>query len=233
MQSRLNNERGDTFMVMMTTLNMLLLAFFIVLNALSVPSKENEKKALGSILGTFGILSAGMTPGENSGDLLTPPSSEISTEKPRLKDLLANLERFTKVHKLGGDVSVQKGQLGVKLLMTSKILFEDGNAILTDEGIEMIKKIALVASEMEGEMNISGYTEAGSYRYGPYPNDWNLSWARAGSVVRIVLDTKLVDPARLSISGYGSTRPLMGGGTPAREHFNDRVAINIEHKEVF
>ncbi len=226
----IQNQRGDTFMVMMTTLNMLLLAFFIVLNAISVPSDENKKQALGSLLGTFGILSAGMTPTASTGASMMPPSSEMTDGEATVNELLENLERFSKEHKLEKDTNVMKGKKGINIYMTSKALFEQGNAILTADAKELLGQIAMVLDEIEGKVNIVGHTERESYLAGPYPDNWTLSWARAASATNEILKDENLSPARFSISGYGSTQPFLGGGTPERDKFNDRVEVILERK---
>lgn len=229
----IRNQGGDTFQVMLVTLNMLLLAFFIVLNSIAVIEEEKKMKALGSLLGTFGILSKGLNPEFEKGSMTLPPSSEITAEEVNIMDFLQNLERYSLEERLGESISVQIGKERIKIFMTAKIIFKEGSAELTPIADRLLKLVAMVLSKIEGKINIIGHTNPGSYRAGPYPDDWTLSWARAGNAARNFLKTELIKPKRITISGYASTRPFMGGGTPVKERFNDRLGVILEKRKGF
>ena len=84
----LGNERGDSFLVLITTLNMLLLAFFIVLNSIAVRDERKERKALDSLLGTLGILSSGVSPGKSEDTKTFPKSVEMASLDENLLEVL-------------------------------------------------------------------------------------------------------------------------------------------------
>ena len=225
-----NEKGGGSFLILITTLNMLLLAFFIVLNSIAVIDDSRKLKALSSLLGTLGLLSAGTSPGFGDEKRTFPRSVEIETLDEHLLDIVRRVEQFALEAQMEKDISLQFGKKGLMVYLTNRITFKKGTTEIKRPAWEILKKIARLSSRISGHLNITGHADAGSYKTGPYPDDWTLSIARAGKVARLLMDEGEIQGKRISISGYGSTKPLFVDEPPEKMIFNDRIEIILDRR---
>lgn len=221
----LAGSRGGATERLMTSLNMILLAFFIVLNSFAVSDDKKIKKAWGSLLGTLGILTSGLNPSQSEGQQTLPRMAEMTTEAMDIRVLMNELEKFAFEEKLMKDVNLMYGAKGVAISLTNQITFEPGEAELKPVAKEMLIKIGRMLSKLSGTVNIIGHTSRDIYVGGDFPDDWTISFARAGSAARYFVDNNLIKNKRISISGYGATRPLVDNDTPEHIRLNDRLEI--------
>ncbi len=231
-RSVLGNERGDSFLVLITTLNMLLLAFFIVLNSIAVRDERKERKALDSLLGTLGILSSGVSPGRSTETKTFPKSAEMASLDENLLEVLRRVEQFALDAKLQDDLSLQFGKKGVIVHLTNRVTFEEGRAVLRPAARRILSEIGLLFANTLGSINVTGYTSPGGHKKGPFPDDWTLSFARAGTAARFFINTSGVKPERITTSGYGSTRPRTSGETEKKRILNDRIEMVLDRTNI-
>lgn len=228
----LGNERGDSFLVLITTLNMLLLAFFIVLNSIAVRDDRKERKALDSLLGTLGVLSSGVSPGHSTETKTYPKSVEMARLDQNLLEVLRRVEQFALDAKFEDDLSLQFGKKGVIVQLTNRVTFVEGRAVLRPTARRLLSEIGLLFAKTLGSINVIGHTSQGGYKKGPFPDDWTLSFARAGVAARYFINSSGVKPERLTTSGYGSTRPRTSGETKQKRILNDRLELILNHTNI-
>lgn len=227
------NESGGTFLVMMTTLNMLLLAFFIVLNSIAVVDEKRKLNALGSLLGTFGLLSSGVHPSlSKEQKQINPRSVEMDVFHENIMKMLQRIERIAMEKNMGAYSGVQFGVDGALIYLMNRIAFVEGKAVLQPNAREMLSDVALLLSRVDGEINIIGYASPGSYKAGPYLDDWALSYARAGVAARHLISSAGIKPRRISIAGYGFTKPLFTGRSKDAERFDDRLELVLDRTRI-
>lgn len=127
------------------------------------------------------------------------------------------LEKFAKV-----EVTAQK----VKILLTSPVLFDIGTAELKSEALATLNEIAGYAREMDNPITVEGHTDNLPVRSRRYRSNWELSAARAFSVIRYFLDSG-INPERLSALGYGEYRPVATNDTEENRAKNRRIEITL------
>jgi len=117
------------------------------------------------------------------------------------------------------------------LNLEGSVLFESGQASLSSEGIEVMRRVSEVIKLAPSKaIRVIGHTDnraVSQTRRGPHPTNWELSAARAVAVARAFQAAGL-DPGRLSAAGYGEHRPAAGNGTPEERARNRRVEILME-----
>jgi len=228
----LGNERGDSFLVLITTLNMLLLAFFIVLNSIAVRDERKERKALDSLLGTLGILSSGVSPGQSAETKTFPKSAEMARLDENLLEVLRRVEQFALDAKLEDDLSLQFGKKGVIVHLTNRVTFVEGRAVLRPSARRLLSEIGQLFANTLGTINVTGHTSPGDYEKGPFPDDWTLSFARAGTAARYFINSSGVKPERITTAGYGSTRPRTSGETGQKRILNNRIELVLDRTKI-
>jgi chemotaxis protein MotB len=120
--------------------------------------------------------------------------------------------------------TVSRRGLQVRLL-TDKLFFASGSAVVKAHGIPLIDKIgSIVADEKTHPVEVEGHTDNRPIATSQYPSNWQLSGARAGAVVQRLIGTG-VGGSRVSLGGYAAREPVASNDTEAGRARNRRVEI--------
>lgn len=123
-------------------------------------------------------------------------------------------------------VTVRRSQLWLEVEIRSDILFDSGLALPRALAVTTVKRLATVLQDVPNAVRIEGYTDNVPIRTMQYPSNWELSAARAASVVHIFTDSGI--PAdRLAVVGYGEQRPREDNSTASGRGANRRVVLII------
>jgi chemotaxis protein MotB len=123
-------------------------------------------------------------------------------------------------------VTVRRNQLWVEVELRSDILFPSGIAQPSPSAIPVLERLAQVLAPLPNGIRVEGYTDNVPIRTAAFYSNWELSAARAGSVVR-VLASQGIEPARLAVVGYGEQRPAKSNATAEGRNANRRVVVVI------
>ena len=115
----------------------------------------------------------------------------------------------------------------VVTIVTDQVVFAPGQADLQIGGLQILDIIAEALSDTPYDLSIEGHTDSRPISTGRYPSNWELSTARATSVLRYLIDWHGFDPHRLSAAGYADTHPLVAGDTPEAQTKNRRVEVVV------
>jgi chemotaxis protein MotB len=120
---------------------------------------------------------------------------------------------------------------GLVITFVSEVLFDSGKAILKKDSLPSLDKVAKILNENVPDNNIGveGYTDNQPIKYSNWKSNWELSAHRALSVLEY-LESRGIDPKRLSASGYGEFRPVASNDTTEGRATNRRVEIVIYPK---
>jgi chemotaxis protein MotB len=128
---------------------------------------------------------------------------------------------------LGKDVEVIINKQSVSFRVNSEILFATGQADLSAEGLAVLKRMAEVLVHAGYDITVEGHTDSVRVRSSaPYPSNWELSSARAGSVVRY-LQANGIPKSHLKAVGYADSRPIADNRTPEGRARNRRVELVV------
>ena len=111
------------------------------------------------------------------------------------------------------------------LSLPSSVLFNEGSANLKEEDIVILRRLARLLASTPGHIRVEGHTSSDSVAVGSiFPDAWSLSLARAASVLH-VLEAEGVSHSRLSLAGYGPSKPVATIGGLFGHGKNRRVDI--------
>ncbi|MFC1356356.1 MAG: flagellar motor protein MotD [gamma proteobacterium symbiont of Phacoides pectinatus] len=145
-----------------------------------------------------------------------PPLSAIAT---RLQDTLRGFAEQDLVN-------ITRTERGLEVEMNSKMLFPSGSARLSPAAVKALRDVAVILKPLINQINVEGHTDNVPIETIAFPSNWELSAARAASVVHLF--SKLgVDPKRMSAIGYGEYQPLGPNDSEAGRQGNRRVAVVI------
>lgn len=137
----------------------------------------------------------------------------------QLTDMLA-------VSDLGSMVSVQNNVEGVLISVSEKLLFVEGTAELQPDAYPVLDTVVAMIRSIENEIRVIGYTDNSPPLDTRYLSNWELSVARALTIVTYLQEAE-ISPARLVAMGRGEYRPLFENDTPEHRALNSRAEIII------
>ncbi len=152
----------------------------------------------------------------------------VSTE-PRitLAQIQADLERIIRDEGLLSQVNVNRDKHGVALSVKGSTFFSSGSAELLSEAEPFLTMIASLVGRTPYKIAVEGHTDNVPIHTALFPSNWELSSARASTVVRFFLEQGL-DAGRFRAVGYADTQPVdtnQGNLTEEARARNRRVVI--------
>ena len=125
-------------------------------------------------------------------------------------------------------VAIKNGKVYVSL--QENLLFPSGSAVVNPKGKLALGKLAEVLNlNPDITVDIEGHTDSIPIR-GKYQDNWDLSLARAASIVRILTYDYKVDPVRVVASGHSQYDPVQANSTPEGRALNRRTDIVLSPK---
>jgi len=163
-----------------------------------------------------------LSPDLGSPDAVDPVSQGDAGER-----LMASLQGQIDRRGLGGAVRLHQRQGTVEMEINESVLFALGSAELSLEGAELLSRLSDMLAAQSGDLIVEGHTDNLPIETEQFPSNWELSGARAASVVRRLIASGITEK-RLRIVGYAATRPLAPNQTPDGRRKNRRVNIILE-----
>ena len=114
----------------------------------------------------------------------------------------------------------------IEVEIGTDILYPSGSASLSDRAISVIQRLAAALAPIPNPVRVEGHTDSRPINTREFPSNWELSAARAASVVHLLASSG-VDPARLSVVGRAQYTPVQPNDTPEGRNANRRVLIVI------
>lgn len=118
---------------------------------------------------------------------------------------------------------------GLVITFLAEVFFDSGKDVIRDDGKAALQKVAKVLNEEvpSSSVAIEGHTDTDPIKHSGWKSNWELSSARALSVLHYFIDECRLEPVRLSANGYGEFRPVAPNDTVEGKKKNRRVEIVI------
>lgn len=152
--------------------------------------------------------------------------ADAEAEVARLDGVYARLQAALKKHGLQDDVTATYDDRGLVVSLVSRhVVFAANLATLSARGREIVDTLAPVLRDIPDPLQIDGHTNqaAGPPKY--FATDWDLSAARASTVLRRLNEQQGIPGSRLTLAAYGHERPLIDPSKPGSQEINKRVDI--------
>ena len=242
----------DRWMVSYADFVTLLFAFFVVMYAMSSVNEGKYKALSNSIVDAFskndqqgGVIDPIQTgtpptvfqpiPLDNPTTVEVEKRRELSEEILKERRNLGQVsDQFKEVLAPFIDdrlVSVKRNDYWIELEMNSEMLFLSGEAELSKKAIPVLKKISEVISSLPNVVNVEGHTDNVPIDNIKFRSNWDLSSARATSVVHELIKDG-INPVRLSAIGYGEFHPV-GDNKIEDGRFKNRRVVLVLMSQAF
>jgi len=125
-----------------------------------------------------------------------------------------------------GLITVRKFRFWLEIEIKTSILFESGQAKLEGNAVTILENIAAILARYPNPVRIEGFTDNVPIQTWQYPSNWELSAARAISVVHLFA-ARDIDPDRLAAIGHGEYKPEVPNDTEENRQKNRRITIIV------
>ena len=235
-------ENSERWLISYADFITLLMVFFVVLYSMSqVDAGKYEQLAQSlnmALTGGTGILD-NMTPGvisiDNSGSVEKPKPSPANNgldnansnqrEFINMENVEKRLNTYFSDHGLDQSVSMKIDERGLVVSLNDTLLFDPGKASLKNEAMSELVAVGEALNTQENYIRVEGHTDNIPINNAQFASNWELSAARATTVVRLLTDTANISPKKLSAVAYGEYKPVADNSTPEGRSQNRRVDI--------
>jgi chemotaxis protein MotB len=237
------HENVERWLVSYADFITLLFAFFVVMYSISSINEGKYRVMSDSLVNAFrnapttekAIEIATKNPSILPGTGM-PIGASVQYPQGETPDRLRAAERMKKVAKSvleamqpltkNGKVRVTQSPRGVTVEINASLLFNSGDAVLQPQSKEALAAVAKVLAGIDNPIQVEGHSDNVPINSTAYPSNWELSSARAGSVVRLFAELG-VPTTRMVAIGYADNQPLDTNATPEGRARNRRVNVLI------
>lgn len=234
-------ENTDRWMVSYADFVTLLFAFFVVMYAISSVNEGKYRVLSDTMNEAFKVSPKSPDPiqiGKESKIVsntkatnkeIKPikilPKSERSYER-EMKQIAETVSKSIQPLINKGLIKVTQNKLWVEIEMNTSILFSIADSELNEQALPALKLLAGVLKTLPNSIDVEGHTDNLPINNDQFPSNWELSAARAASVVHLFTRYG-VNPERLSSIGYAEFRPISSNKTADGRLRNRRVKVVI------
>jgi chemotaxis protein MotB len=124
------------------------------------------------------------------------------------------------------EIVVRASDTRLEIEIRTDILFTSGSATVSDAAMPVLTRLAGILAPFPNTLRIEGYTDDVPIHTLAFASNWELSAARAASVVHLFME-RGVDPKRMSVAGFGEYRPVAPNDSADGRNHNRRVVIVV------
>lgn len=227
------NMAAPQWMVTYSDLVTQLLAFFVLLFSISVIDVQRFQSLISAFRASVGILDMGRS-FEQKTLVGSPPVAIAPTPVPagnrltmQLQQVMQELAAQLEAGGLPSSVELVPEERGLVVRLAERVLFDLGKADLRSDARQVLDVLAGVLARVPNPVRVEGHTDNLPIRTERFPSNWELSTARATTVVRYFVEQHRLDPRRFAAVGYGEYHPLVPNTSDANRQKNRRVEVVI------
>lgn len=230
------HENHERWLVSYADFITLLFAFFVVMYSISSLNESKYKVLSDSLSGIFSQPERSIKPIPISDQRPTgasPTAVETNAEHSASKSAgdplqqIAESMRATFGDLIAGDqLNIKASEMWLEIELSSNLLFASGDALPSNPAFGLLEKVAKILAPFNNPIQVQGYTDDRPISTALYPTNWELSAARAASIVRLLIGNGIA-PQRLAVVGYGAYQPVVDNNSEAGRARNRRVVLLI------
>jgi chemotaxis protein MotB len=226
------HENGERWLLTYSDLITLLFVLFVVMYAISTTDIRKFVALAQSVSAAFnaevmtGQQPITITDGQDTTEISQTYDQSSSAQATDLRQIEATLEDYAISQGLGAEVQVGTAPQGIVIRLNDALLFSSGRAHLDDKALAVVEKVSAVVRSLPNSIRIEGNTDDQPPDGGLYPDNWELSTARALAVLGAMTQFG-ISPDRLSASGYAQYNPIVPNTDDASRTKNRRVDVVV------
>ena len=221
----------DRWLVSYADFITLLFAFFVVMYSISSINVGKYRVLSDAMTSAFNPkLGVEIQPGSQLGISVQRAPISVGNEgqaaRKELKDMAVKIRQDMQGLIKEGKITVRGNEKWLEIEINSSILFASAQASLSLQAKQVLSQLSENFRYTDNPIYVSGYTDDIPINTVKYASNWELSAARAASVVRLLAEQG-IDPGRMGAIGFGEYRPLVANDSPQNRLRNRRVVIRM------
>ncbi|WP_018921747.1 flagellar motor protein MotS [Salsuginibacillus kocurii] len=148
-------------------------------------------------------------------------------EGEELDDLQDEIEEYLVEEELQEVITATRDDRGIVLVLQERLLFDSAEAELLPEAEPFLSKVSTLLNNVSNMVEVEGHTDDRPISTERYPSNWELSGARASSVIRYLTEEEGLPGDRFVATGYGDTRPVAPNDSEENLRQNRRVVLIV------
>lgn len=218
-------EGAPMWIVTFSDLMTLLLTFFVLQLSFSAIKMDSFRAAMGSLKEALGVF-------QGSQSVLFAPA-DVTSSLPTKAEILkatGEIRSFLKKNKLEKMVEMELTGEGIRFKLNSALLYGSGQSELSDNASDLLDNISYLTARFATHVIVEGHTDdlPMTDPNGKFKSNWDLSSARAISVVNFLSTNKNAKKEIFHIAAYSEFKPRVPNNSPANRAINRRVEIMIK-----
>ncbi len=202
----------------------LLLTFFVMIVAMSEIKKANLMEAMSYFQGRTSVF-------QNSQPVPAVPQPSKDTESQNKGRQVETLMNFIESENLQDKVQINYEEDAMHIVITDEVMFPTGSTALQETARKVLALVAQASPDSTESITVIGHTDNVPIRTATYPSNWELSAARAASVVRFLIDQdNSLSPEKYQAIGKGEFEPVEPNDTREGRARNRRIELLINWK---
>jgi len=202
---------------------MMLLCFFIMLSSFSSIEASKVMQFVKSFVNALSILPGGTK--IDGGSIILPSSADMVDRDSQLAAIYNKLKTLAEQRNLQNEVAVAFSPKGRVMRLSDQVLFDVGVADISPEAIPLLEKVGAIIAGSPYEVRVEGHTDDVPIKTERYPSNWELSTARAVTVLRYFIETYGISSKRLAAEGFAEYHPVVPNDSIENRAKNRRVEI--------
>lgn len=221
----------DRWLVSYADFITLLFAFFVVMYSISSINVGKYRVLSDAMTTAFNPkLGVEIQPGSQLGVSVQRAPIALGAEgqaaRKALEDTAMKIKQDMKDLIEQGKITVKGNEKWLEVEINSSILFASAQAKLSPQAKQILSQLSANFRNAPNPLYVSGYTDNIPINTVKYASNWELSAARAASVVRLFAEQG-IDPQRMGAIGFGQYRPIVANDSPQNRQRNRRVVIRM------
>ncbi|MDQ3267920.1 MAG: flagellar motor protein MotD [Pseudomonadota bacterium] len=227
-------DNHDRWLISYADFITLLFAFFVVMYAISSVNESKYQMFSASLTSAFGnqIVKPEAIVPTSEEDLLLKSlvnrrnAKLAEQQQEAMQDIAKKINQVMSALIKNGQVSVMQTNRGVAVEINASALFNQGDAVLQGGAINTLAEVAELLKQVDLAIEVEGHTDNIPIKTQQFPSNWELSSARASSVVRLFIGHGLA-PRYLKAIGSAANYPVTSNDTAEGRTRNRRITVTI------
>lgn len=207
-----SHESSERWLISYADFITLMFAVFVVLYSVSMNAeREKAYKSITKAVGAPAPQGAALN--------LEQAQAQLEEIKQRIESKLSQVPN--------PGITVSIDTRGLVISLSAVRFFASGEATIAAQQYPVLDLVVQTIKSMSNQMRIEGFTDSIPIQNERFADNWDLSTARAGTVLRYIVDHAAIPADHLSLAGYGPYRPIASNDTDDERSLNRRVDIVI------
>ncbi|GAK12965.1 flagellar motor protein MotS [Geomicrobium sp. JCM 19039] len=232
-RSKSTTDQSKSWLVTFTDMVLIILVFFIMLFSISVVDAQRFQALTDSLQGNNILDDLSSVTDYELENFDPADDQDVDEDTDPLTEVKEYIDQYLIDHDLEDMITATREEQGIVLVLQEQLLFNTGEAYILEDAEPFLDEMTMILEGIpDHQIEVEGHTDNRPIETYRYPSNWELSAARASSVIRYLIDGgDSLQEDRFLAKGYADTRPMVPNDSRENMQENRRVVVMISDPE--